>query len=171
MGTTAASLCALLWLAAPSGPPASAPSASGAKSAASQPINEHTRPELFREVPPDRTSIDTPGEPGLNDTGLSFWASFLFRTVAVLGIVVLLAYLTLHKGLGRLMKAQGGSATRSVKLVERLPLDQKHALFLVEVDGRRLLLGTGDNSTTLLAEVTPGSSQELASQVMGKENA
>lgn len=138
-----------LAIGAPSAP-SSAPAAPSGASAAL--INEHTRPDLFADQPPPRPGANLDEPPPLPETGIGFWASFVFRTVLVLGVVVLLAYLTLHKGLGKLMKNQGLSATRTIRLLERVPLGQKHALFLVEVEGRKLLVGTSDQSTSLVCD-------------------
>ncbi len=84
----------------------------------------------------------------------------LLRTLLVLGIVVLLAYLLLNKGLTRLMKMTGVKQGKNLVLLERLPLDQKHALFLVEVEGRRLVVGTGEHTTTLVADLSSGDRQK-----------
>jgi flagellar protein FliO/FliZ len=66
----------------------------------------------------------------------------MLKTVVALSIVLLLVWLTLHKGMGRLLeKAQAG---KRLKVVERVALDARRSLFLVEVDGRTLVVGGGD---------------------------
>jgi flagellar biogenesis protein FliO len=132
--------------AAPS--PASAPVAK----AASMPITAETRPELFRDVPPDRPAPDAAGHAPESTT--SFWLSMLVRTTLVLAAVVALAYLILGKGLGRLVKGQQSGRGRIVSLVERLPLDQKHALYLIEAEGRRFVVGTADGATQLVLDLS-----------------
>jgi flagellar biogenesis protein FliO len=66
----------------------------------------------------------------------------MLKTVFALGVEVLLAGLTLHKGMGRLMeRAQAG---KRMRVIERVALDARRSLFLVEVDGRTLVVGGGD---------------------------
>jgi flagellar protein FliO/FliZ len=47
------------------------------------------------------------------------------------------------------------SAGGTMRVVEKLPLDARRSLYVVEVDGRRLLLGAGDGPLTLLRELQP----------------
>ncbi len=66
----------------------------------------------------------------------------MVKTLVALSIVLLLAWLTLHKGMGRLVeRAQAG---KRMRVVERVALDARRSLFLVEVDGRTLVVGGGD---------------------------
>lgn len=68
-------------------------------------------------------------------------ASFA-RTMLMLGVVLALAWLTLAKGMGKLVeKAQAG---KRVKVIERIALDARRSLFLVEVDGKQFVVGGGD---------------------------
>lgn len=64
------------------------------------------------------------------------------KTMLMLGIVLALAWLTLAKGMGKLVeKAQAG---KRVKVIERIALDARRSLFLVEVDGKQFVVGGGD---------------------------
>ncbi|MBM4281403.1 MAG: FliO/MopB family protein [Deltaproteobacteria bacterium] len=66
----------------------------------------------------------------------------MVKTVVALTVVLLLAWLTLHKGMGRLVeRAQAG---KRLRVVERVALDARRSLFLVEVDGRTMVVGGGD---------------------------
>jgi len=68
-------------------------------------------------------------------------ASFA-KTMLMLGVVLALAWLTLAKGMGKLVeKAQAG---KRVKVIERIALDARRSLFLVEVDGKQFVVGGGD---------------------------
>ncbi len=121
-----------------------------------QEINKETRPDLFADEPPPRgdTAGDKRSETPPNETPTSFWVSNLLRTVLVLAAVLLLAYLILNKGLARLMKLTGVSVTgKHMTLIERLPLDQRHSLYLIEVSGRRYVVGTGEHTTSLVAKL------------------
>ncbi len=64
------------------------------------------------------------------------------KTMLMLGVVLALVWLTLHKGMGKLVeKAQAG---KRVRVVERISLDARRSLFLVEVDGKQMILAGGD---------------------------
>ncbi len=116
-------------------------------------MDAQTRPELFRDTPPDRApTASAPAAP--IETAATFWVTMLIRTALVLGAVVGLAYLILGKGLARLVRPKLTGSMRLVSLVERLPLGPKHALYLVEADGRRFLVGTAEHTTSLVAELT-----------------
>jgi flagellar biogenesis protein FliO len=64
------------------------------------------------------------------------------KTVLMLCVVLALAWLTLSKGMGKLVeKAQAG---KRVKVLERIALDARRSLFLVEIDGKMVVLAGGD---------------------------
>ena len=76
----------------------------------------------------------------------------LVRTLLVLGVVVMVIYISLNFGLRKMMglKAPGAPSDGSVvSVVERVPLDQKRALFVVKAAGEYLLLGGTDTSLDL----------------------
>ena len=82
------------------------------------------------------------------------------RTLLMLCIVLGLIYLTLHKGLGRLVeKTQQG---KRVRVVERVVLDQKRSLYLVNVDGKEMLLGGGDGGVVHLMDTGAGAAPSAA---------
>lgn len=87
---------------------------------------------------------------GLLSSGI--WA--LVQMIVVLIAVVGLAYLVLHKGFGSFI--QRAQANKTIQIKERIALDQKRFLYLVEIDQRRLLLGAGDHSLSLITDLTPG---------------
>src|SRR5436309_3324578 len=71
----------------------------------------------------------------------------LFQLLFALLFIVALVYLTLHKGLGTwLRKSQ---ANKLIQVKERMVLDSKRSLYIVEVSGKVMLLGGGDNGVTL----------------------
>lgn len=64
------------------------------------------------------------------------------KTMLMLGVVLILVWLTLSKGMGKLVeKAQAG---KRVRVIERISLDARRSLFLVDVDGKQILIGGGD---------------------------
>jgi flagellar biogenesis protein FliO len=98
-------------------------------------------PEVPRSEPPE-------GAGGELELG---WT--LARTVVVLGLVIALAYLTLNVGLRRLLGvAQTGGAS-VVKVLERVPLDQRRTLYVVEAAGEVLLVGASDGSLGLITRL------------------
>lgn len=113
-------------------------------------------PAPARKPPPP--DLDTLPAPSL---GMGELLGPLFKTMLMLAIVVGIAYLTLHKGLGKLVARQ--NLGRRVKVIERVGLDPKRALFLVEVDGRQLLLGAGEGGVVLLKEMAPEPATKPAS--------
>ena len=104
-----------------------------------------------RAPPPD---IDTLPPPS---SGLAELLGPLLKTMLMLAVVVGLAYLTLHKGLGKLVARQ--NLGRRIKVVERVALDPKRALFLIELDGRQMLLGAGEGGLVHLKDVTPSTDE------------
>jgi flagellar protein FliO/FliZ len=91
----------------------------------------------------------------------SYGASLLQTLFALIG-VCLLAYVLMRYGLGR--TAFGRGAGRYMRIRERLPLDARRALVLVEVGDRVYLVGTGDGAApTLLRELPPEGAAEAAS--------
>lgn len=86
--------------------------------------------------------LDVPPAFNAEDAGGFLW-SFL-KSMLMLGVVLALIYLVLHKGLGRLV--QRTQMGRRMRVVERIALDQRRALYLVEVDGHEVLLAAGDGA-------------------------
>ena len=74
----------------------------------------------------------------------------------VLGAIVLLRGALVRFGLA----PAGGPSARRIRIVESVPLGAKQRLHLVEVDGRRLLLGASEQGIARLARL-PGESAEL----------
>ncbi len=119
---------------APAPPEAAAP-------AVAAELRPTLEPEIPRSEPPDLAAADL-------DVG---WA--LVRTVVVLGLVVMLAWLTLNVGLRKLLGIRPVVGTQLVSVLERVPLDQKRSLFVVEAAGEVLLVGGGDAGLSLLAKL------------------
>lgn len=77
----------------------------------------------------------------------------LVKTFVMLGVVLALVYLSLHKGLGKLVEKQ--NAGKRIKVVERSALDSKRSIFLVDIDGKQMVLAAGEGGITKLADVAP----------------
>lgn len=83
----------------------------------------------------------------------------LLQTLLALAAVCILAWVVLRWSSKR---GFGLGAGKRVKVLERVPLDGRRALYLVEVGGRVLLLGAGDAaSPNVLAELDPDELPEL----------
>lgn len=78
---------------------------------------------------------------------------YLFQTILALAAVCLLAYVALRFGLKRLYGVGRGGERNILRVVERLPLDPRRSLYLVEVAGRYVLLGTSESGVSFLTEV------------------
>lgn len=116
-------------------PPTAAPAVPGNDGA------RLAEPEIPRSEPPDLA-----GE----DLNLG-WT--LARTMLVLAMVIGLAWLTLNVGLRRLLGIRPAVGTHLVSVLERVPLDQKRSLFVIEAAGEILLVGGGDGALSLIAKL------------------
>lgn len=111
--------------------------------------------------PPDLPELP-PSQPTYDDAGL-LWQ--LVKTLLVLGIVVVSIYLSLNFGLRKLLGIQGVPGRAAVvSVLERVPLDQKRALFLVKVAGEYLLLGGGEGGLSLLLRLDAEAVEKLRLQ-------
>jgi flagellar protein FliO/FliZ len=73
------------------------------------------------------------------------------QTILALGFVCLLAYVVLRVVLPRLHAGTAGHSM--VRVIDRTPLDQRRSLFVVEVTGRWLLLGSSEGGVQLISEL------------------
>ena len=55
-----------------------------------------------------------------------------------------------------LPRGAGGGGTRRLEAIERLPLGPNHALHLVQLDGRSILVATAPNSFQIVCEADVG---------------
>jgi flagellar biogenesis protein FliO len=58
------------------------------------------------------------------------------------------------------LRNRNGVATRSLKVTARAGLSRNAAIVVVEVEGRRLLIGAAANSVNVLAELGPSAATE-----------
>ena len=132
-----------------------APTPADARAADTQPSDSQPSEALTPAGPPP-SQYDLSKPDGHNPM-LSEEQSLLVqlgRTVLSLGIVVGLIYLIAKLVVPRLGNLRTGSLTGQLELLERLQLDPKHAVFLVQIDGkRRGLLGGGDGDLRLLTDL------------------
>lgn len=147
------SLTAPAWAEAP------APAERAAAPEAAQQVApvEPLRDEAAAPVLPDPKAVREPEIPRSEPPELAAeelnlgWA--LFRTFIALAMVVALAYLLLNVGLRRLLGIRAATGASVVTVLERVALDQKRSLFVVEAAGEVLLLGGAENSLSLITKL------------------
>jgi flagellar biogenesis protein FliO len=88
----------------------------------------------------------------------------LVRTMVVLAMVIVLAWLTLSVGLRRLLGIRPVVGTSMVTVLERVTLDQKRSLFVVEAAGEVLLVGGGDGALSLISKLDRAEVERLRSE-------
>ncbi|MFT3838014.1 MAG: flagellar biosynthetic protein FliO [Myxococcaceae bacterium] len=89
----------------------------------------------------------------------------LLRTVAVLGVVIMLAWFSLNYGLRKLMGLKpvvGGASV--VQVLERVPLDNKHSMFVIQAAGEYLLIGGGEGNLQLISKLSKEDVEKLRSE-------
>jgi flagellar protein FliO/FliZ len=67
-------------------------------------------------------------------------------------VLILLTILIVLKRIAR--KKQSGGSTYDMKVVSRMPLQQKAQLAIVEVQGKKLLIGLTEQNVNLLADLS-----------------
>ena len=80
----------------------------------------------------------------------------LLQIFTMLAAVVALAYLLLNKGLGYWVAKQQRSATMVLK--ERLMLEHRRSVYIVEIRGRSFVLAGTENGVSLVCELHEKSS-------------
>lgn len=80
------------------------------------------------------------------------FAWLVLQTLLILAAVCLLAFVFLRWGMKRFQPgALGGKG--AIKVLDRLALEPRHALYVVEVGERVFLIATSDHQTSLVAEL------------------
>ncbi len=114
-------------------------------------------PTVVPPIPP----ADVPDDITKADESVGF---MLFRTLVVLGMVVMIAYVSLNWGLRKVLglkPVSGGGGGSVLEVVERVPLDQRHALFVVKAAGEYLLVGGADSSLGLISKLDTAEVEKL----------
>jgi flagellar protein FliO/FliZ len=84
----------------------------------------------------------------------------LLQTLVSLAAVCILAWVVLRWGAKRGLGALGQG--KRIKVIEKVPLDARRSLYLVEVGGKVLLVGSGESGAlSLLTELDPTTLPEL----------
>ena len=85
------------------------------------------------------------------------YGAYIGQTIGVLALLALLAWILARFVAPRLRGAGGRSRLR---VVERLPLEPRRSLYVVEVDGEPMLLGVADGSVRLIKELSLAATAE-----------
>jgi len=83
---------------------------------------------------------------------INFGALFL-RMLIFLGLTVLLIVFLLKKVLPLLVPGAQKYSTRSIRVLERVPIDQRKSLLVVEVQEKTYLLGSAEGQINILLEL------------------
>ncbi len=89
--------------------------------------------------------------------------TMLLETMLALGLVCGLAYLVFRLALPRLSTMR--SANSMVRVVDRVGLDQRKSLYVVEVAGRWLLIGASEAGVHLVSELDAQSAEEASEEL------
>jgi flagellar protein FliO/FliZ len=82
------------------------------------------------------------------------WVDY-FKLLAVLGVVLAMAWAT-TRFLVPALHARGGKADGPIRLRATFPLEPKKTLYLVDVGGRTLCVGSTDSGLSVLATFEQG---------------
>lgn len=93
-----------------------------------------------------------------NGIGMGDGSLELLRMVVSLVIVLGMMY-----AIYRWLKQRGGmpgATQKRLRIVERLPIDARRSILLVQVDGEELLVGVGNDTLTPIKTLTKGAENE-----------
>lgn len=114
-------------------------------------------PAVFAQSPAEPSETILEVNPALGPDSVDFTWLFLKTLLAmavVLGLaIVVLRFVLPHLGLHRPQKSQG-----NFRVLESFPLDAKKSLYVVEVEGRRFLIGSSEHAINLVSELDRQSS-------------
>ncbi|MCE9625821.1 MAG: flagellar biosynthetic protein FliO [Deltaproteobacteria bacterium] len=80
----------------------------------------------------------------------------VFAMIFVIGLAIVIIRFIIPK----LTYNRGASARSDLKIVDRVPLDNRKSLYVLQVEGRRLLVGASEHYVGLIAELQNQSDSE-----------
>lgn len=105
------------------------------------------------------------GVPSASESNASF-VLMLFQTLLALAFVCGLAYVLFRWVLPRLQGIAGAGGSNSmVRIVDRVGLDARKSLYVIEVAGRWLLVASSESGVQLISELDATSAEEAADAV------
>lgn len=102
-------------------------------------------------------------QPHYGDAGANFFL-MLMQTVLALGLVCGLAYVIFRWVLPRLQNFSG-AGHHLVRVVDRVGLDARKSLYVIEVAGRWLLVASSESGVQLISELDAESAEEAAAEL------
>ncbi len=107
-------------------------------------------PTAFPGSPSPLATADIAAEFGSSSVDFTFlFIKMIFAMIFVIALaVVVIRYILPRLAFKRRHGIEGG-----VKIVDRIPLDSRKFLYVLEVEGRRLLVGVSDQHTGLITEL------------------
>ncbi len=103
----------------------------------------------------------TPSPFPLGDPALEFGVSsvdftWLFlKMVFAMIFVIALAIVVIRFIIPKLTFNRGAAARSDLRILDRIPLDARKSLYILQVEGRRLLIGASEHHVGFLAELKP----------------
>jgi flagellar protein FliO/FliZ len=91
------------------------------------------------------------------------FVTMLLETILALGLVCGLAYLVFRFALPRLNAVR--SSNSMVRVVDRVGLDPRKSLYVVEVAGRWFLIGASEAGVHLVSELEAQSAEEASEEL------
>lgn len=91
---------------------------------------------------------------GMGDGGFEL-VRMVVSLVIVLGMMFAVYFWLKRRG------GMPGGAQRRVRVVERLPIDARRSILLLQVDGKELLVGVGSDTLALLTTLSPEAEDEV----------
>jgi len=85
-------------------------------------------------------------------SSIDFTWLFLKMVFAMI-FVIALAIVVIRFIIPKLTFNRGASGRSDLKIVDRVPLDNRKSLYVLQVEGRRLLVGASDHYVGLIAEL------------------
>ena len=97
----------------------------------------------------------------------SGYGIFLLQTLFALGVVCLLAFILLRFGMKKLYGLRKG---KLLHVTEHLPLDPKRSLYVINVAGKHILLGSGEQGIRLIKEFDEKDEENISKILVENES-
>ena len=92
----------------------------------------------------------------------------LFQTLVALAFVCGLAYLIFRVLLPRITTNYG--ANNMMRVVDRIGLDTRKSLYIIEVTGRWFIVASSENGVQLISELDPKTAEEAEKVIVRKSS-
>jgi flagellar biosynthetic protein FliO len=102
------------------------------------------------ETLPETSAMTTAEQFGVPSVDFTW---LFLKTVLAMVVVIALAVIVLRFVLPRVSLGRAPKGGSGMQLLERFPLDSKRMLYILQVEGRRLLLGASEHQVNLITEL------------------